>query len=86
MQYRIKLSTKQQSETKNSFENSDLKSITYFLVKNITFLQYSKKLRHFVIKMILILSILPILGSAYFSQKLIDKNKMFLEMKILQWI
>ena len=84
MQYRIKLSTKQQSETKNSFENSDLKSITYFLVKNITFLQYSKKLRHFVIKMILILSILPILGSAYFSQKLIDKNKMFLEMKILQ--
>ena len=36
MQYGIKLSTKQPSETKNNFENSYLKSII-FTVKNRTF-------------------------------------------------
>ena len=36
MQYGIKLSTKQPSETKNNFENSYLKSII-FSVKNRTF-------------------------------------------------
>ena len=60
--------------------------------KNITFkIRRSKvtdyaalRLRYFLIKIILILNILPILGSACFKSKSIDKNRIFSEMKILQ--
>ena len=33
MQYGIKLSTKHPSETNNNFENSDLKSIIFYIIK-----------------------------------------------------
>ena len=46
MQYGIKLSTKQPSETKNNFENSYLKSII-FSVKNITFYNIPIKIEIF---------------------------------------
>ena len=46
MQYDIKLSTKQPSETKNNFENSYLKSII-FSVKNRTFYNIPIKIEIF---------------------------------------
>ena len=46
MQYGIKLSTKQPSETKNNFENSYLKSIN-FSVKNRTFYNIPIKIEIF---------------------------------------
>ena len=46
MQYGIKLSTKQPSETKNNFENSYLKSII-FSVKNRTFYNIPIKIEIF---------------------------------------
>ena len=76
MEYGFKLSTKHPSETNNNFETSFLKSI-FFLVK---------RLRCFVVKIILVLNILPILGWACFESKLTDKNGIFSEMKILQCI
>ena len=47
---------------------------------------FQLRLRYFVIKILLVLNILPILGSACFKSKLIDKNRIFTEMKILQCI
>ena len=44
------------------------------------------RLRYFEIKMILVLNILSILGSARFKSKLKDQNRIFSEMKILQSI
>ena len=46
MQYGIRLSTKQPSETKNNFENSYLK-INHFLVKNKTFNNIPIKIKIF---------------------------------------
>ena len=47
---------------------------------------FQLRLRYFVIKIVLVLNNLPIFGSAFVYSKLIDKNRMFLEMKILQYI
>ena len=65
IQYGFKLRTKHPSETNNNFENSYLKSIS-FLIKIKLFTIFQLRLRYFVIKIILILNILPILGSACF--------------------
>ena len=85
MQYGIKLSTKQPSETKNNFENSYLKSII-FSVKIELFTIFQLRLRYFVIKIVLVLNILPIFGSVCFMSMFIDKNRILSEMKILQCI
>ena len=85
IQYGFKLSTKHPSETNNNFEKPYLKSII-FLVKIKLFVTFQLRLRCFVIKIILVLNILPILGSACFESKLTDKNRIFSEMKILQCI
>ena len=61
----IKLSTKHPSETKNNFENPYLKSII-FSVKIELFYNIPIKIEIFVIKIVLVLNILPIFGSAYF--------------------
>ena len=66
MQYGFKLSAKHPSETNNNFENSYLKSIRFFLVKNKLFTIFQLRLRYFVIKIISVLNILPILGLACF--------------------
>ena len=79
------MSTKHPSETNNNFEKPYLKSII-FLVKIKLFETFQLRLRCFVIKIILVLNILPILGSACFESKLTDKNRIFSEMKILQCI
>ena len=83
MQYGIKVSSKHPSETKNNFENSYLKSII-FSVKIELFTIFQLRLRYFVIKIVLVLNILPIFGSACFKSKFIDKNRISLDMKILQ--
>ena len=85
MQYGIKLSTKHPYENINNFENCYLKSIIV-LVKNKTLYNIPIKIKIFCIKIILALNILPILGLACFSSKLMDKNRTFLEMKIPQCI
>ena len=85
VQYGFKMSTKHPSETNNNFEKPYLKSII-FLAKNIFFETFQLSLRCFVIKIILVLNILPILGSACFESKLTDKDHIFSEMKILQCI
>ena len=47
---------------------------------------FQLRLSYFVIKIILVLNILPILGCSCFDSKLIDKNRIFLEIIILQCI
>ena len=86
MQYGIKLSTKQPSETKNNFENSYLKSIIFTVKNRFFFTIFQLRLRYFVIKIVMVLNILPIFGSACFMSKFIDKNRIFSEMKILPCI
>ena len=83
MQYWIKLSSKQPSETKNNFENSYLKSII-FSVKDRTFYNIPIKIELFCNQNSIGLDILPIFASACVMPKFIDKNRIFSEMKILR--
>ena len=67
MQYGFKLRTKHPPETNNHLKHSYLKSIS-ILVKNKTFYTIPIKIKIFCSKNKLVLNILPILGSACFSQ------------------
>ena len=55
-------------------------------MKNFFFTIFQLRLRYFVIKIILTLNILPILGLACFKSELMDKNRIFSEMKFPQCI
>ena len=83
MQYGIKLSTKHPSETNNNFVNSYFQSIIFWVKIEFNSI-FQFRLRYFVIKIEFVSNILPIFGSACFQSKLVDKNRIFLEMKILQ--
>ena len=85
MQYGIKLSTKHPSETNNNFGNFYLKSVI-FSVKSITFYIIPIKIEIFCSQNSIGLNFFAEIWFGMFKSKLIDKKRIFLEMKILQCI
>ena len=85
MQYGIELSTKHPSETNNSFEKSYLKSVI-FSVKSRTFYNIPIKIEIFCNQNSIGLKYFAEIFFSIFLVKIDRKNKIFLEIKILQYI